>query len=85
LTTEKAILWNEITIFKDKVRIDVRTSTPGLSFQQAWDHRQTMQYQGQCFYLASKSDLIASKRATSRDIALQDIKLLELPDEKNDS
>jgi hypothetical protein len=43
------------------------------------------QYQGQPFYVASKSDLIVSKRATSRDIDLQDIKLLELPDEKNDS
>jgi len=51
-----------------------------LSFQQAWDHRQTMRYQSQAFYVASKSDLIASKRAASRDIDLEDIKLLELPE-----
>ncbi len=85
LTTEKDLLSNEITIFKDKVRIDVQTSTPGLGFQQAWDHRQTMEYQGQPFYVASKSDLIASKKAASRDIDLEDIKLLELPENPDDN
>lgn len=80
LTTEKELLSNEITVFKDKVRIDVQTSTPGLSFQRAWDHHQTMKYQSQPFYVASKSDLIASKRAAARDIDLEDIKLLEWPD-----
>ncbi|MCX5753138.1 MAG: DUF6036 family nucleotidyltransferase [Candidatus Krumholzibacteria bacterium] len=80
LITEKELLSNEITVFKDKVRIDVQTSTPGLSFRQAWDNRQTMKYQSQPFYVASKSDLIASKRAASRDIDLEDIKLLELPE-----
>lgn len=80
LTTEKELLSNEITVFKDTVRIDVQTSTPGLSFQQAWDHRQTMEYQNQPFYVASKSDLVASKKAASRDIDLEDVKLLELPE-----
>jgi hypothetical protein len=80
LTTEKELLSNEITVFKDKVRIDVQTSTPGLSFRQAWEHRQTMKYQNQSFHVVSKSDLIASKRAASRDIDLEDIKLLELPE-----
>ena len=84
LTTEEELLSNEITVFKDKVRIDVQTSTPGLSFQRAWDHRQTMKYQSQPFYVASKSDLIASKKAASRDIDLEDIKLLELPEKPED-
>jgi len=84
LTTEKDLLSNEITVFKDKVRIDVQTFTPGLSFQQAWDNRQTMKYQRQPFYVASKSDLIASKKAASRDIDLEDVKLLELPDKTDD-
>jgi len=43
-----------------------------------------MNYQGQPFYVASKSDLIASKRAASRDIDLEDIKLLELPENPED-
>jgi hypothetical protein len=85
LITEKELLSNEITVFKDRVRINVQTSTPGLSFQQAWDHRQTMKYQSQAFYVASKSDLIASKKAASRDIDLEDIKLLELPEKSDDN
>jgi len=32
LATEKELLSNEITVFKDKVRIDVQMSTPGLGF-----------------------------------------------------
>ena len=39
LTNVDEILSNEITIFKDRVRIDVQTSTPGLHFQDAWDSR----------------------------------------------
>jgi len=84
MTNEEDLLANEITVFKDMVRIDVQTSTPGLSFRQAWDHRQTMKYRDQSFYVASKSDLIASKKAAARDIDLEDIKLLELPENPDD-
>lgn len=54
---------NEITIFNDRVRIDVRTSTPGITFQDAWQRRETMEYKGQQFHVASRQDVIASKRA----------------------
>ena len=37
LTTKDEILANEITVFKDRVRIDAQTRTPGLSFQDAWN------------------------------------------------
>jgi tRNA nucleotidyltransferase/poly(A) polymerase len=47
LTNVDEILSNEITIFKDRVRIDIQTSTPGLNFQDAWAHRNTLEYQGQ--------------------------------------
>ncbi len=84
LTNVDEILSNEITIFKDRVRIDVQTSTPGLRFQDAWKRRKTMEYQGQSFYVASREDLIASKRAAGRDVDLEDVRLLELPNnEKN--
>jgi hypothetical protein len=39
LTNVEEILSNQITIFKDRVRIDVQTSTPGLRFQDAWKRR----------------------------------------------
>ena len=84
LTDVEEILSNEITIFKDRVRIDVKTSTPGLQFQDAWNRRQTLEYQGQVFYVASREDLITSKRAAGRDVDLDDVRLLELPTNKGD-
>jgi len=84
LTNVDDILSNEITIFKDRVRIDVQTSTPGLRFEDAWKRRKTMVYQGQSFYVASRDDLISSKRAAGRDVDLEDVRLLELPNKEKD-
>ena len=78
MTTAEELLSQEITIFKDRVRIDVQTSTPGLKFEDAWEHRETMDYQNQKFYVASRDDLIASKRASGRSVDLEDVRLLEL-------
>ncbi len=81
LTNVESVLANEITIFEDRVRIDVQTSTPGRCFQDAWERRQTMNFEGQSFYVVSKEDLIASKRAAGRPVDLEDIRHLELPDD----
>jgi len=81
LITPKELLSQEITIFKDRVRIDVQTSTPGLKFDEAWERRETMEYQNQKFYVASREDLIASKRAAGRPVDLEDVRLLELDSE----
>ncbi|MFH2102399.1 MAG: DUF6036 family nucleotidyltransferase [Chloroflexota bacterium] len=78
LITAEELLSQEITIFKDRVRIDVQTSTPGLKFEEAWKRRETMEYQKQKFYVASHDDLIASKRASGRPVDLEDVRLLEL-------
>lgn len=78
LTTPENILANEITIFKDRIRIDVQTSTPGIRFKDAWTRRQIVAYQGQDFFILSKEDLIASKRAAGRDVDKEDVRLLEL-------
>ena len=85
LTNVEEILSNEITVFKDWVRIDVQTVTPGIDFRKAWEQRETMIFQGQIFYVASKKDLISSKRASGRDVDLEDVRLLELPENKEDS
>ena len=84
LTNVDEMLENQITIFKDRVRIDVQISTPGLRFQDAWKRRKTMEYQGQTFYVVSREDLISSKRAAGRDVDLEDVRLLELPDAEKD-
>lgn len=84
LTSPDQIIENEITIFKDRVRIDVQTSTPGLNFQDAWERRVTMTYQGQEFYVVSVQDLISSKQASGRTVDIEDVRLLGLKDtEKN--
>ena len=72
------LLAHEITVFKDRVRIDVQTATPGLCFGDAWRNRETMEYRNQMFYVISRADLIASKRAAGREIDLEDVRLLEL-------
>jgi len=78
LITAEEVLANEITIFQDRVRIDVQTSTPGLVFEEASKNRETMEYQGQKFYVVSRDDLIASKKASGRPVDLEDVRLLTL-------
>lgn len=80
LTTVEDLLSNEITIFKDRVRLDVQTSTPGISFADAWQHRKTVSYQEQQFFILAKEHLIASKRAAGRDVDISDVCHLEAPD-----
>ena len=79
MTSSNAVLANEITVFKDRVRVDVQTSTPGLEFSDAWSRRKTVTYQGQDFFILSKQDLIRSKRAAGRPVDLEDVRLLGLP------
>jgi hypothetical protein len=80
LVSAEELLAHEITIFKDRVRIDVQTITPGLRFEDAWKNREEMEYQGQLFYVVSREDLIASKKAAGREIDLEDVRLLNLDD-----
>lgn len=84
LITASELLTYEITVFNDWVRIDVQTSTPGLAFEKAWRDRVSMEYQGQTFYVVSREDLVASKRAAGRDVDLEDVRLLELGDEEEE-
>jgi voltage-gated potassium channel Kch len=78
LITAEELLKHEITIFRDRVRIDVQTSTPGLEFSKAWKRRETMSYQTHQFFVVSRDDLIASKKAAGRERDLEDVRLLEL-------
>lgn len=83
LTTPEDLLAHEITIFNDRMRIDVQTSTPGLIFEQAWQRRETISYQGQSLYVVSLQDLIASKQAAGRPVDLEDVRLLQLNDDQS--
>lgn len=82
LITVDELLAHEITVFKDKVRIDVQTATPGLEFGEAWADREEMNYAGQVFHVVSRRHLVASKRAAGRERDLEDVRLLELSEEE---
>lgn len=84
LTCADELIENEITVFQDRVRIDVQTWTPGLDFDAAWEKRREMEYGGQSFYVVSREDLISSKRAAGREVDLEDVRLLELPEEEEE-
>jgi hypothetical protein len=77
LTTVDEVLSKEITIFTDRIRLDVQTSTPGIVFNEAWARRETMNYKGQVLEVVSLNDLIASKRASGREVDLADVRILE--------
>ena len=77
LITAEELLAHEITIFKDRYRIDVQTRTPGIAFADAWARRVEMKVEGQPFWVASREDVIRSKRAAGRRIDLEDARLLE--------
>jgi hypothetical protein len=85
MTDARDVVAHEITVFNDRVRIDVQTRTPGLAFQDAWQRRKTVTYQGQDFFIVSRDDLIASKRAAGRKVDLDDVRLLELNDQEQDA
>ncbi len=77
LITPDQLIENEITVFNDRVRIDVQTSTPGIKFEDVWPRRETMSFQGQPLFVLSAEDLIVSKRAAGRSIDLEDAEALD--------
>ena len=72
------MLSHEVTIFQDRLRVDVQTSTPGIDFDQANARYKVLTVQGVELRLVSLEDLIASKRAAGRPQDLEDLRLLEL-------
>lgn len=80
LTSADDVLAKEITIFTDRIRLDVQTSIPGLEFEGAWQRRVTMNYKGQALEVVSLPDLIASKPASGREVDLDDVRILTSSD-----
>lgn len=76
MTSAEEIVETEITIFTDRVRLDVQTFTPGIRFEDAWPRRVTMKYAGQELTVVSLADLIQSKTASGREVDLEDVRIL---------
>jgi hypothetical protein len=77
LSTREELLAHEITVFKDRVRVDVQTSTPGITFEEAWARRETKNFRATTIQVVTRQDLIASKLATGRPVDLEDARLLQ--------
>ena len=77
LITPEQLVKNEITMFKDRVKIDVQTRTPGIDFQTAWVRRVKNVGHGVEFSVLSLDDLLASKRAVRRPKDLLDLEFFE--------
>ena len=76
MTSAEEIVETEITIFTDRVRLDVQTFTPGIRFEDAWPRRVTMKYAGQELAVVSLADLIQSKTSSGREVDLEDVRIL---------
>lgn len=63
------------------VRVDVLMSIPGLNFDEAWEQREIVDFDGVPLPFISKKHLIISKRASGRPQDLLDANTLEQSEE----
>lgn len=75
--TPEELVATQITRLKDRIPIDVMTKAPGIEFADAFERREVMEFEGQKFFVVSRSDLIAAKRAAGRSRDLEDLRALE--------
>jgi hypothetical protein len=85
MTSAEEIVGTEITIFSDRVRLDVQTFTPGIQFEDAWSQRVTMTYADQELAVVSLPDIIKSKTAAGSQVDLEDVRILTLEQKASDS
>jgi len=83
MTNAQEIIDTEITIFDDRIRLDVQTSTPGIQFEDAWERRVIMTIKGQEFAVVSRPDLVQSKVAAGREVDLEDVRILTSEEKKS--
>ncbi len=76
LTNAATVAKRQITIFLDRLRIDVITDCPGLTFATAWKNKVANRRYGFPLYFASIDDLIRAKRAAGRPQDLEDVAVL---------
>ncbi len=67
----------KLLMFENGIKVDVMLQIPGLDFTTAWANKLTLYAGEQPFYVLSKNDLIAAKRASARQRDLEDVDALE--------
>jgi hypothetical protein len=58
-------------------RIDLLTSITGVTFDEAWDHRVTVEIEGASIPVLGRDELVRNKRAVGRTRDLADVEELE--------
>jgi hypothetical protein len=66
-----------IQLGREPNRIDILTGISGVSFDEAWDNRESGKVADDAVFVISRDLLIKNKRAANRDKDQGDIKLLE--------
>jgi len=77
LTNADKMVKNEITIFKDYIRLDVLTKIKGIDFLKAWNNKVIKRIEGTKLYLMNLDDLIVSKKSVARELDLEDVVILK--------
>lgn len=77
LTTPEEITKNEITVFKDYLRLDLLTQLKGLKFDEVFPRRASIYLQGIEIPVLSLEDLITEKKAAGRPGDMEDVSYLE--------
>jgi len=77
LTNADKMVKNEITIFKDYIRLDVLTKIKGIDFLRAWNNKVIKRIEGTKLYLMNLDDLIVSKKSVARELDLEDVVILK--------
>lgn len=83
LTTAKQVAETEVTIFNDRLRVDILTRVKGLVFETAWQRRVFFEVSAIRIPALCRDDLISSKQAAGRPGDLEDIKVLQMIAAKN--
>ncbi|MFH1874787.1 MAG: DUF6036 family nucleotidyltransferase [Pseudomonadota bacterium] len=76
LTSPDEIIANEITIFKDFLRLDVLTKLKLFSFEEVFSNHEVIEAEHILIPLISNKDLIEEKKAAGRNIDQEDLKVL---------
>ena len=63
------------------MRVDILMGIPGIAFEQAWERRKEVDFDGLVVFFISKEDLITAKRASGRPQDLIDADILAKTDD----
>ncbi|MCC7345584.1 MAG: nucleotidyltransferase [Deltaproteobacteria bacterium] len=77
LTTPEEVTKNEITVFKDFLRLDLLTKLKGIKFEEVFPRRAVIRLKDVDVPVLTLEDLIAEKKAAGRPGDLEDAAQLE--------